>query len=130
MDPHFVFGLITLKELDERTGNYTAAYDLIKKLGWCSDDLCMAAADEIHGRPGTAGSWDAWVRTLRTPPDPIYTAMADTGLHRNDQALATIEKIYEQHIGMQFMTFLNIDPFFSSLYPDPGLGQCRLRHES
>lgn len=119
LDPHFDYGLMTLQELDERIGNYDAAHELVKQLGWCSDDLCMAAADEIHGRPGTAGSWDRWVKTLKQLPDPVDAAFADTALHRNDQAFADLEKLYEQHRAMQFLTFLNIDPFFATLYSDP-----------
>jgi TolB-like protein/DNA-binding winged helix-turn-helix (wHTH) protein len=119
MDPHFEFALMILQELDERTGNYTAAHELVKKLGWCYDDLCMAANDEIHGRPGTTGAWDAWTKTQHPPPDAPDTAMADTALRRNDQAFANLEKAYEQHRNMQFLTFLPIDPFFAPLYSDP-----------
>jgi TolB-like protein/DNA-binding winged helix-turn-helix (wHTH) protein len=119
MEPNFEFGLNILEELYERRGDYAAAHEVLKKTGWCSEELCMAAEDEIHGKPGTAGSWDAWVKTQHPPSDAIYVAMADTGLHRYDQAFANLEKAYEQHRGMQFMTFLAIDPFFTPLYSDP-----------
>jgi TolB-like protein/Flp pilus assembly protein TadD len=119
MDPHYDFALEALVEIYERTGQFAKAHDLMTRQGDCTSALCMAAQDETHGAPGTAGSWDAWVKTLKDPPNASWLSYADTGLGRKDLAFANMEKAYEQHLSVHDMTYWSIDPFFAPLYSDP-----------
>ncbi len=119
MDPHYDFALSMLEETYERTGQYAKAHEVQQKMGYCISALCMAAEDEIHGAPGTAGSWDALVKTLKDPPNAFWLSYADTGLGRKDLAFANMEKAYEQHLSVHDMTYWSIDPFFAPLYSDP-----------
>lgn len=75
--------------------------------------------DEIHGRPGTAGAFEAWVRTLPNPPDSFWLANIYTGLGKRTSHSRTWKRAYGEHRALQAMTFWGIDPFFATLYSDP-----------
>jgi hypothetical protein len=75
--------------------------------------------DEIHGAPGVAGAFDAWLKAQKRPPDAFFLARAYAGLGRKDQAFLWLEKAYEQRSGGDDMTYLPVDPDFDSLRADP-----------
>jgi len=74
--------------------------------------------DELYKLPGSAGAFDAWLKTQKKPPDALFLASANARLGRNDQALAWLEKAREQRADLQ-MVFLAVDPGFDRLRSDP-----------
>ena len=123
MDPNYDFALNVLQEIYARTGQYEQSHAILKKFPWCATPLCLAAVDEVHGRSGVAGSVDAWIKAQKEPLDALTQTYVDVGLGRKDLAFADMEKAYEQHLGMQEMTFWGIDPFFATLYSVPRFDQ-------
>jgi TolB-like protein/DNA-binding winged helix-turn-helix (wHTH) protein/Tfp pilus assembly protein PilF len=128
LDPNFQWALDVFSDVYERKGDYAAAHELMKRgVCFCTSALCMAKEDEIHGAPGKRGSFDAWLKSQTKAPDAIDLAYAYAGLGRKSEAFASMERAYEQHQGMQQMTFWGGDPFFAKLYSDPRFDEF-LRH--
>jgi TolB-like protein/DNA-binding winged helix-turn-helix (wHTH) protein/Tfp pilus assembly protein PilF len=106
-----------MARLYEETGAYREAHEILAKIGNCEAD-CLAMWDELYKVPGSAGAFDAWLKTQKTPPNAFFLATANACLGRNDQALAWLEKAREQRADLQ-MTFLAVDPSFDRLRSDP-----------
>lgn len=82
---------------------------------------CLLHRDgsEIHGAPGVAGAFDAWLKAQKKQPDAFFLAQAYAGLGRKDQAFAWLEKAYEQRSGGEDLTFLPVNSGFDPLRSDP-----------
>ena len=106
-----------MAHLYERAGAYREAHEILARIGNC-DAACFAMWDELYNVPGSAGAFDAWLKTQKKPPDAFFLATANACLGRNDQALAWLEKAHEQRADLQ-MTFLAVDPSFDRLRSDP-----------
>ena len=119
MDPNYDLALGNLSETYERMGQFEKAHEFLNKTPWCASADCQAMFDEMHGAPGMAGSFEAWLKTLHEPPDSFFLATIYAALGKKDLAFANMEKAYEERKGMQGMTFWSIDPMFAPLYSDP-----------
>ena len=120
LDPNYRYTLETIREVYEAKKMYPEAdkISVQSQLGDCTGS-CTAALDEIHGAPGLVGSFDAWLKSQKTPPNPYFLSEAYAGLGRKDQAFAWLEKAYEQRSQLVGMVFLAVDPAFDSLHADP-----------
>ena len=59
------------------------------------------------------------MKTQKEKPDDFFLAQAYAGLGRKDQALAALEKAYEERSEPHSMTYTAVDPHFDSLRSDP-----------
>jgi TolB-like protein/DNA-binding winged helix-turn-helix (wHTH) protein len=118
LDPHFRFGLSNTAESYFAAGDYAKANQFMERSGDC-DSACIAMADEINGAPGKSGAFDSWLKTQRPQPDAFFLAEAYAGLGRKDEALASLEKAYQERAEPHAMTFTSVDPYFDSLRSDP-----------
>jgi TolB-like protein/DNA-binding winged helix-turn-helix (wHTH) protein len=118
LGPGYIYGLWISAQLFERKGDYAQAHNFWKQLG-ARDPRFLAMADEINGAPGVSGAFDAWLKTLKQPPDAFFLSIAYAHLGRKDMAFASLEKAYEQRSGIYFMAFLAVDPAFDPLRSDP-----------
>jgi TolB-like protein/Tfp pilus assembly protein PilF len=118
LDPNFKYALYYLGEYYERKRDYLEAHKIWERYGGC-DASCIAMKDEIHGAPGVAGAFDAWLKAQKQQPDAFFLAQAYAGLGRKDQAFAWLEKAYEQRSGGDDLTFLPVDSGFDPLRSDP-----------
>jgi TolB-like protein/DNA-binding winged helix-turn-helix (wHTH) protein/tetratricopeptide (TPR) repeat protein len=118
LDPNFKYALYYLGEYYERKRDYPEAHKIWERYGGC-DASCIAMEDEIHGAPGVAGAFDAWLKAQKKQPDAFFLAQAYAGLGRKDQAFAWLEKAYEQRSGGEDLTFLPVNSGFDPLRSDP-----------
>jgi TolB-like protein/DNA-binding winged helix-turn-helix (wHTH) protein len=117
LDPNYKYALYFLGELYDRKKDFPEAHKIWQRYGGC-DAACIAMRDEIHGAPGVAGAFDAWLKAQKQPPAALFLAQAYAGLGRKDQAFAWLEKAYDQRIRGD-MAFLSVDPGFDPLRSDP-----------
>ncbi|MGA3224108.1 MAG: winged helix-turn-helix domain-containing protein [Acidobacteriaceae bacterium] len=118
LDPNFKWGLWNTADVFLDQGKIAEAKSLAVRAGEC-DEACMAMMEEIHGVPGKSGAFDSWLKMQKVKPDPFFLASAYAGLGRKDEALAALEKAYEQRSEPHAMTFLSVDHHFDSLRRDP-----------
>jgi serine/threonine-protein kinase len=119
LGPTYNYAIFMTAQLHERKGDYAEGHRLWRtEMGGC-DTYCLAMVDEIHGAPGVAGAFDAWLKRRKNPPEAFFLARAYAGLHRKDQAFEWLEKAYELHSDVYDMAFLELDPDFDSLHSDP-----------
>jgi TolB-like protein/DNA-binding winged helix-turn-helix (wHTH) protein len=118
LDPRYQYALFRMGELYEDVGEYSEAHKIWARLGGFHASH-MEMLDEIHGAPGVAGSFDAWIKTHKEPLDAFFISSAYAGLGRKDQAFAWLQKAYEQRSSLNLMTFLAVDPEFDHLRSDP-----------
>jgi hypothetical protein len=107
-----------MSDVYDMKGEYSEAHKIVARLGGC-DAACMAMIDEIHGAPGLAGAFDSWLKTQNVQPGAVSLSLAYARLGRKDQALAWLEKAYEQRSDIARMVFLGVDPQFDPLRSDP-----------
>ena len=117
LQPDYRFALNMATLLYEQLGNYAAADTLLVKQG--CDPSCVAMMDEMHGKPGVTGAFDAWLKKQKENPSPYFLAIAYAGLNRKDQAFAALERAYELHSNHPYLEFIGIDPQFDPLRSDP-----------
>jgi TolB-like protein/DNA-binding winged helix-turn-helix (wHTH) protein len=118
LDPNYKYALSYLGDFYGIMHEYSEAHKIWERYGGC-DALCTAMRDEIHGAPGVHGAFDAWLKTQKKPPDPLFLAEAYAGLGRKDHAFASLEKAYEERSGGDDLTYLPVEPAFDPLRSDP-----------
>jgi TolB-like protein/DNA-binding winged helix-turn-helix (wHTH) protein len=118
LDPNYTYALNLTGTLYERKGEYSEAHRIFARRGGC-DASCVAMIDEIHGAPGVAGAFDAWLKAQKEQPDAFFLAGAFAELGRKDEAFAWLEKAYEQRSGGNEMIYIGLDPSFDRVRSDP-----------
>ncbi|RXH55033.1 winged helix-turn-helix domain-containing protein [Granulicella sibirica] len=119
MDPNYDMALGTLGDIYERTGHYAEAHEILKRTSWCASAQCQLAFDEMHGAPGSAGAFEAWMKGPHETLNSNDLARIYAAIGKKDLAFENMERAYEERRGMQDMTFWSIDPMFEPLYSDP-----------
>jgi TolB-like protein/DNA-binding winged helix-turn-helix (wHTH) protein len=117
LQPDYKFSLHMATLTYEQLGNYAAADKLLVKQG--CDPSCVAMTDEIHGKPGVTGAFDAWLKKRKQDPNAYFLAIAYAGLNRKNQAFAALERAYELHSDDSYLEFIGVDPQFDALRSDP-----------
>jgi TolB-like protein/DNA-binding winged helix-turn-helix (wHTH) protein len=112
-----------LAEIYAEQGRFDKAHELVSRGPWwgfdCNSQLCFDMFDEMHGVHSKAGAFDAWMRQASPPPSEVFLIYAYAGIGRKDDAFSSMEKAYEQRVGMYQMLFLGVAPQLDWLHGDP-----------
>lgn len=124
MDPNFAIGHLRLGRAYAAKGMYGQAIEEFQEFGRLSGDvpLAIASIGNAHARSGDQSRAIRALRELRTlskhkPVPSICFALIHIGLEGNDQAIAWLERAYQER--SDFLLVLRVDPLFDSLRPDP-----------
>jgi tetratricopeptide (TPR) repeat protein len=121
IDPGYEWGLEIVANVYGLKGMYPEAHRAFVKLSGC-DEGCAAMMGEIFGAPKRAVAFDSWLKTQKVPPGAFFLSFVYARLGRKDEALASLEKAYEQRSNMAEMVFLGVDPDFDPLRNDSHFG--------
>jgi serine/threonine protein kinase/Flp pilus assembly protein TadD len=124
MDPNLWFGRMFLGLAYERKGDFPRAVAELQKATKLETSVPWPLAELGHAYALSGKKAEAeqvlrelidWSRRSYVPPYDIATVYA--GLGNKEQALAMLEKAYEDH--SMILTYLNVDPEFDSLHAEP-----------
>ena len=124
MDPNFAIAHLRLGRADAAQGNYGQAIEEFREFARLSGDVPLATASigNALGRSGHRSGASRALNELATlskhkPVPAICFALIYIGLGNKDQAIAWLEKAYQER--SDFLLVLNVDPLFDVLRADP-----------